>query len=296
MLDAVFSTFFHLVLKSLELLLVTQFFYVILQQQLKIEMKKMKTTLKLSALLIALISVFTFSSCLDGSDDTNNPAYYSYVTITGDSAFGYTFYADNGSILVPTSSSVEQILPGLSNSNVKRAFISFDVVNGPEDGQLQAGKRYQIVLGSSYYANYAIPTYQTLRSTELTDSLHTDNNRISNVNNNIWAINGYVNVQLTLDYQQGQTFYLNTYYSEEDIDIANNTLNLNLYYNSKSTVASNQGSSVFSFDLPEEVADQFDSTDSIKLVLNAITFYENNQLNKVGECKMAVEDFYLPRY
>ena len=72
----------------------------------------MKTTLKLSTLLIALASVFTFSSCLNSDDDTNNPAYYSYVTIAGDSAFGYTFYADNGSILIPTSTSVEQVLPG----------------------------------------------------------------------------------------------------------------------------------------------------------------------------------------
>lgn len=258
-------------------------------------MKKMKTTLKLSTLLIALVSVFTFSSCLNGSDDTNNAAYYSYVTITGDSAFGYTFYADNGSILVPTSSSVEQVLPGLSNSNVKRAFISFDVVNGPEDGQLQAGKSYQIVLASSYYSNYAIPTYQTLISRELTDSLHTENERINNVNNNIWAVNGYVNAQLTLDYQQGTTFYLNTYYTEEDIDIDNNTLNLNLYYNSKSEYTNSQGSSVFSFKLPEELKYNF-NTDSIKLVLNAITGYDDNQLSKVGECKMAITDFEAPRY
>lgn len=256
----------------------------------------MKTTLKLSTLLIALASVFTFSSCLNSDDDTNNPAYYSYVTIAGDSAFGYTFYADNGPILIPTSTSVEQVLPGLKNSNVERAFISFDVVNGPADGILQANQTYQIVLGASYYSNYAIPTYRTIRSFEPTDSLHTNNERISNINNNIWAVNGYVNAQLTLDYQQGQTFYLNTYYSEDDIDVENNTLNLNLYYNSKSKNPTNQGSSVFSFDLPEEVSYHFNTTDSIKLVLNAITGYDDSQLTKVAECKVALEDFNAPRY
>ena len=258
-------------------------------------MKKMKTTLKLSALLIALVSVFTFSSCLNDSDDTNNPAYYSYVTVTGDSAFGYTFYADNGSILVPTSTSVEQVLPGLSGSNVKRAFISFDVINAPADGILQSGQTYQIVLGNSYYSNYAIPTYQTLLSFEPTDSLHTQNQPINNVNNNIWVANGYVNAQMTLDYQQGQTFYLNTFYTEEDIDVDNNTLNLNIYYNSKSKNPTSQGTSVFSFRLPEDAAFNY-MTDSIKLVLNAITNYGESQLTKVGECKMAVKDFHSPMY
>lgn len=263
---------------------------------LKIEIKKMKTTLKLYTLLIALASVFTFSSCLDSSDDSNVPAYYAYVTITGDSTFGYTFYSDNGSILVPTSTSVEQVLPGLSTSNVKRAFISFDVVNAPADGILQPNQTYQIVLGASYYSNYSIPTYETLYSYELTDSLHTQNERINNVNNNIWAVNGYVNAQMTLDYEQGQTFYLNTYYTDEDIDVENNTLNLNIYYNSKSENPTSQGSSVFSFQLPEEVLyNGHFATDSITLVLNAITSYEG-ELTKVAECKVALEDFSAPRY
>lgn len=255
----------------------------------------MKTTLKLTVLLMALASVFTFSSCLNDSDDSSGPAYYSYVTITGDQLFGYKFYADNGSILVPTTTSVEQVLPGLSGTNVKRAFVSFDVINAPADGLLKAGETYQIELGTSYYSNYAIPTYQTLMSYEPTDSLHTANQPINNVNNNIWAANGYVNAQMTVNYQQGQTFYMNTFYTEEDIDVDNNTLNLNIYYNSKSSNAYDQGTSVFSFKLPEDAAFNY-MTDSINLVLKAITNYGDKQLTKVGECKMAMKDFYAPRY
>lgn len=255
----------------------------------------MKTTLKLSTLLIALASIFTFSSCLNSSDDATGPAYYSYVTISGDKAFGYTFYADNGSILIPTSSSVEQVLPGLSNSNVKRAFISFDVLNAPADGILQPNQTYQIELGTSIYSNYAIPTYQTLLSFEPTDSLHTQNQLINNVNNNIWAANGYVNAQMTLNYEQSKTFYLNTYYTDECIDVDNNTFHLNLYYNSKSSNPYDQGTSVFSFRLPEDIEFNFQS-DSINLVLNAITNYGDKQLTKVGECKMAVKDFHAPMY
>lgn len=255
----------------------------------------MKTTLKLSTLLIALASVFTFSSCLNDSDSSNDPAYYSYVTITGDAAFGYTFYADNGSILIPTSTSIQEVLPGLSSSSVKRAFIAFDVANAPTDGILLSGQTYQIALKSSYYANYSLPTYETIRSVVATDSLHTDNERISNINSNIWAVNGYVNAELTVAYNQGTQFYLNTYYTEEDIDYTNQTLNLNLYYNSKSEYDSSTGSSVFSFHLPEEVA-PFYQSDSIKLVLNAITSYGDSEPTKVAECKMAVKDLYAPRY
>ena len=38
------------------------------------------------------------------------------------------------------------------------------------------------------------------------------------------------------------------------------------------------------------------STDSITLVLNAISGYDNNQLSKVGECKVALKDFSEPMY
>ena len=130
-------------------------------------------------------------------------------------------------------------------------------------------------------------------SREVTDSLHTKNERINDVNQSIWAINGYVNAQLTLSYDQNKPFYLNAYYEENDIDVTNNTLNLNLYYNSNSTYPNSQGSSIFSFRLPEQVAHSF-TTDSINLVLNAITEYEGEEPTKVAECKMAVKDFYAP--
>lgn len=256
----------------------------------------MKTTLKLSTLLVALTSVFTFSSCLNNDNAGGYANYSSYVTITGDNAFGYMFYADFGAILRPTSASVQEVLPGLGNSNVKRAYVAFDLASEAENGiNLEAGKIYDIVLRQSYYANYSIPTYETVRLTEASDSLITKNERINNVDPNIWAINGYVNAQLTLNYNQNHRFYLNTYYSEKDIDVANNTINLNIYYNSKAENYTDQGNSVISFRLPEEVAYNF-STDSVKLVLNAITGYDDSKLTKVGECKVARKDFSVPRF
>ena len=258
----------------------------------------MKTTLKLSTFIVAIASVFTFSSCLNNNNETTYPTYSSYVTITGDQFMGYTFYSDFGSILRPTSASVQEVLPGLSSSTVKRAYIAFDLASETGNGQtLESNKIYDIILRSSYYANYALPTYQTIKHTEYSDSLITKNERIQEINKDIWAINGYANALITINYDQNKTFSMNTYYSEEDIDVANNTLTLNLYYNSHSESPSAQGQSVFSFKLPEEViyTHQF-STDSINLVLNAITGYDNSQLSKVGECKVALKDFSEPMY
>ena len=256
----------------------------------------MKTTLKLSTLLVAIASAFTFSSCLNSNDNTTYPTYSSYVTISGDQFIGYTFYSDFGSILRPTSASVQEVLPGLSSSTVKRAFVAFDLASEAENGKdLESNKIYDIILRSSYYANYAIPTYKTVKYTATSDTLITKNQRVQDINKDIWAINGYVNALITINYNQNKAFYMNTYYSEEDIDVANNTLNLNLYYNSNSESAGAQGQSVFSFRLPEEVITRF-SAESITLVLNAITGYENNQLTKVGECKVALKDFSEPMF
>ena len=259
----------------------------------------MKTTLKFSTLLVALASVFTFSSCLNSDDSSNYPAYASYVTITGDQFMGYTFHSDFGCVLRPTSASVQEVLPGLSNSKVKRAYVAFDLASETENGQnLEAGKIYDIILRQSYYANYAIPTYNTIKLTAASDSLITKNKSVQSIDEkNIWASNGYINALITINYQQNKTFSMNTYYSEEDIDVANNTLNLNLYYNSNSESQNAQGQSVFSFRLPEEVIyNNHFSTDSITLVLNAISGYDNSQLNKVGECKVAMKDFSEPMF
>ena len=258
----------------------------------------MKTTLKFSTLLVALASVFTFSSCLNSNNDSTYPAYASYVTITGDQFLGYTFHSDFGCTLRPTSASVQEVLPGLGNSKVKRAYVAFDLASETENGKnLEVGKIYDIILRQSYYANYAIPTYNTIKLTAASDSLITKNKYVQDVNKDIWASNGYVNALITINYQQNKTFSMNTYYSEEDIDVANNTLNLNLYYNSNSESQNAQGQSVFSFRLPEEVIyNNHFSTDSITLVLNAISGFDNSQLNKVGECKVAMKDFSEPMF
>ena len=254
----------------------------------------MKTTLKLSTLLVALASVFTFTSCMNSSDESGYPTYSSYVTITGDDVFGYTFHSDFGATLKPTSASVAQVLPGLSGSNVKRAYVAFDLASEAENGkELEKGKTYEIVLRESYYANYSIPTFSTVYKTEASDTLVTKNQRVLNVNKDIWAINGYANAQMTISYDQYKTFSMNTYYSEEDIDAANNKLTLNLYYNSNSETYTGQATSIFSFKLPENLAYSFQA-DTITLVMKAKTEYDGEIMREVGSCKVAVKDFFIP--
>lgn len=254
----------------------------------------MKTTLKLSTLLVALASVFTFTSCMNSSDESGYPTYSSYVTIAGDDVFGYTFHSDFGATLKPTSASVAQVLPGLSGSNVKRAYVAFDLASEAENGkELEKGKTYEIVLRESYYANYSIPTFTTVYKTEASDTLVTKNQKILNVNKDIWAINGYANAQMTINYDQYKTFAMNTYYSEEDIDAENNKLTLNLYYNSNSETYTGQATSIFSFKLPENLAYSFQA-DTITLVMKAKTEYDGEIMREVGSCKVAVKDFFIP--
>lgn len=100
---------------------------------------------------------------------------------------------------------------------------------------------------------------------------------------------------MTISWDQYKNFYMNTYYTEEDVDAANNKLTLNLYYNSNSDTHTGQATSVFSFRLPEEVAFEFQA-DSITLALKAITGYDHSTLSEVGTCKVAVKDFFAPMY
>lgn len=259
--------------------------------------------LKLKTLFVALASAMTFSSCLGDSEVADYPHYSSYVTVDGDSMFGYTFYADFGATLLPTSQSIQEVLPGLANANVKRMYISFDLVPESDNGKtLEAGNTYTIALKSSYGSNMAIPTYNTIdtyNNQAAADSLTTKNEPINTIENKIWAVNGYVNASMTINYSYDDLFYMHTYYnSEEDIDLDEKTVYMNLYYNSNSSYANQQGSSIFSFELPRYAATKllmngFSSNDSINLVLRGVTGF-SSEMTQVGQCKMAIKDFYQP--
>lgn len=261
-------------------------------------------TLKFSTLLIALASVFTFSSCLDSGNDDYGNRFRSYVTIT-DSGFGYTFHDDVGCTLKPTAASIQAVLPGLATSNVKRAFVAFELVNDETTTQLLPGKTYDINLVQDYYANIPLPTYGTTRrnpnpATAEADTLISKNNgQINYVNENIWAINGYVNAEMTIVYDGKTSPKMKLYYNPNDVDATNNTLTLNVYFNSNEEYSYTQAQSVFSFELPSEVHNAFQK-DSINLVLKANLgshdLIGSPGLTEVGRCKLATKDLLPVSY
>lgn len=82
------------------------------------------------------------------------------------------------------------------------------------------------------------------------------------------------------------------YSSDVDVDAANNTLNLTLYYDNNAENAYTQASDVlYSFQLPSEVYGTF-SSDSIKLVVKA-DGSSSQELKK--EVKIAKSSLFPPR-
>ena len=86
-------------------------------------MKKMK----LAVFFAALVSVLTFSSCLDSNGD-GRQEMRANVTVVGDELIGYKLYADGGGILVPTVANMKQIGDW---SKVKRALVYFQHLDDP---------------------------------------------------------------------------------------------------------------------------------------------------------------------
>lgn len=254
-------------------------------------------TLKFPLLLITLVSALTFSSCLDGEDSQYGNIFRSYVTISGNASTGYQFYADNGSLLLPSNESINSVLSGLATSKAERAYVAFILPGDESTYLLEAGKTYNIELVADYIANYSIPTHQTINIANnqvAADTLTANNDYINYIDKTIWAANGYVNATLQLPYDGNKPFYLNTYYdSEKDVDSANNTLMLSIYYNNNTDSPTNKGESVFSFRLPEEAAHSF-SSDSINLILKAKVGTKSSEREDSLKCRIAVKDLYRP--
>lgn len=251
-------------------------------------MKKMK----LAVAFAALVSVFGFSSCLNDSGSSDYPDYQAAVTVTGDEILGFRLYADNGSILIPTSQSVSQ-LPGLKN--VKRLVIAFDLAGelAGTTPTLEPNKTYNVALSTQYYSviptSTVIDTYQN----EAADTLMKNQDPIVSMEG-LSAFKGYATTSMTVPYNQSKLFYMNAGYdSETDVDTSTGTLTLTVYYDSNSENAYSTGSSLFSFKLPEVEYGKF-SADSINLVLQAKTTSSGDSFTTV-KCRMAKSDLFPPR-
>lgn len=161
-------------------------------------MKKMK----LAAIFAGLVSVFTFSSCLNDGDSGPNYDLYEIVTVEDGSIFGGPVLKGDawGYTYTPVASSVLAGLKASDGSYYKRVQVGIKLMEG--EAITEGKKSYKVSeVGLIAILNYKDFNVQadTLKNEYALVSLEDSNNKIWAINgyNKIWAINGYVNVPFT---------------------------------------------------------------------------------------------------
>ena len=146
-------------------------------------MKKMK----LAVFFAALVSVLSFSSCLD----TNSESAYDgivLVTVTGDEFLGYKLYADGGGILVPTAANMKQFGDW---SKVKRAQVAFkhldEVLPEPSENtqykvEIVSAAQLNYNSSSPFYFNMSYREEDIVDNEKLTLTFHYDNGESDSYN------------------------------------------------------------------------------------------------------------------
>lgn len=264
--------------------------------------------MKRSGFYILFFLVFfasLFCSCLSNNDDTQWSKFNGvYVTVSGDDIRGYKLYTDFGAILIPTVESLNR-MPWLKE--IQRAIISFNLPEGSENlTQLEDGKTYDVILNSTDGMSQQIPTF-TVNIDTLNedyqiygqDSIRLKNKNIHSLDKTAEAFyikNGYLNIIPTFEYDLYKpVFFLLYYDGEKDVDVINNKLNLNLYFNNSTQSTHNSISSFISLEMPGDIYYRFqdkgmNDDDLIDVYLNTETVSGHEQIH----CKMALKDFMLP--
>ena len=160
--------------------------------ELRIIKKKMKK-MKLAAIFAGLVSVFTFSSCLNDGDSGPNYDLYEIVTVEDGSIFGGPVLKGDawGYTYTPVASSVLAGLKASDGSYYKRVQVGIKLMEG--EAITEGKKSYKVSeVGLIAILNYKDFNVQadTLKNEYALVSLEDSNNKI-------WAINGYVNVPFT---------------------------------------------------------------------------------------------------
>lgn len=245
-------------------------------------MKKMK----LAVFFAALVSVLTFSSCLDSNGD-GRQEMRANVTVVGDELIGYKLYADGGGILVPTVANMKQIGDW---SKVKRALVYFQHLDDPLP-EFKEDTKYNVQVTGEIPHMGVTPIIDTYQN-EDADTLMKNQDPITDFA--IDAYKGYVTVFAQFNHNSSEPVYFNMGYdSSKDVDIDNNTLTLTLYYdNGSNDVYNSQQYTYCSFPFSSEFYGKF-ATDSLDLVVKAASDRGSNYTEK--KIKMAVKDFIAPR-
>ena len=224
-------------------------------------MKKMK----LAVFFAALVSVLSFSSCLD----TNSESAYdgiALVTVTGDEFIGYKLYADGGGILVPTATNMKQFGDW---SKVKRAQVAFKHLDEvlPEPSE---NTKYKVEI---------VSVGQLFGGTNM-------------INGGVGIYKGYITFSPQFNYNSSSPFYFNMSYREEDI-VDNEKLTLTFHYDNGESDSYNSINVLCSFPFSSELYSHFSETDSIDVVLRAMQDRGGENYVK-KEVRMATKDFIAP--
>jgi hypothetical protein len=246
-------------------------------------MKKMK----LAVFFAALVSVLSFSSCLD----TNSESAYdgiALVTVTGDEFIGNKLYADGGGILVPTAANMKQFGDW---SKVKRAQVLFKHLDEvlPEPSENTKYKVEIVSVGQLFGGTNMI---NTTRDVEAADTLYKNQDPIIDFYGGVGIYKGYITFSPQFNYNSSSPFYFNMSYREEDI-VDNEKLTLTFHYDNGESDSYNSINVLCSFPFSSELYSHFSETDSIDVVLRAVQDRGGENYVK-KEVRMATKDFRAP--
>lgn len=202
-------------------------------------MKKMK----LVAVFAALVSAFTFSSCLSDGESGTNPDGISYVVVK--EYLGETYLAcDDGLTLIPVSSSVLSPLKQTTGAYVKRAIISYKLAEGEIfSTDKTTYKISQIVAASGLNSKTFTNRPDTLKNDYSLVSLEAPRD----YGTKVWAKNGYINVPFT--FKTNTTLSMNDFHMYA-YDAKGDTLYTTFRQTKGAENTSTQGEGLVSFSLP----------------------------------------------
>lgn len=216
-------------------------------------MKKMK----LAAIFAGLVSVFTFSSCLNDGDSGPNYDLYEIVTVEDGSIFGGPVLKGDawGYTYTPVASSVLAGLKASDGSYYKRAQVGIKLMEG--EAITEGKKSYKV----SEVGVMAILNYKDFNVRA--DTLKTDYALVSleDSNNKIWAINGYVNVPFT--FKTKEQLSMNDFHLYAAVEAKEDTLVTRLRQTKGDDDAYQTGSALISFHMPFNDMEFYDTFNKV---------------------------------
>lgn len=252
-------------------------------------MKKMK----LAVFFAALVSVLTFSSCLDSDGDGGYDGM-AFVTVTGDEFIGYRLYADGGGILIPTTASMKAMGDW---SKIKRAQVVFKHLDEQLPEPSEDAKYNVEIMGASplFGGSDMINTAGNTAA----DSLYKNQDPILDLGS-VGVYKGYITFNPQFNYSSTSPYYFNMSYDrDKDVDIENKKLTLTFHYDNGAGDSYNSINAWCSYPFASEFYRRFNTAgvDSVNVVLRSVhekNLAEPSYVEKT--VKMAVKDFVAPQY